>query len=53
MVLPPTVDLYIKMASAVGTVIGQITFGILIDLYGRKKVVLSLTTLMHRCTVLN
>lgn len=38
MILPSSADVSIKMASSVGTVIGQITFGILIDLYGRKKV---------------
>jgi MFS transporter, PHS family, inorganic phosphate transporter len=38
-VLPANVDVSIKMASSVGTVIGQISFGVLIDLYGRKKVI--------------
>jgi MFS transporter, PHS family, inorganic phosphate transporter len=36
--LPPPYDLGIKMASSVGTVIGQIGFGVLNDMYGRKKV---------------
>ena len=36
--LPSNIDVNIKMASAVGTVMGQICFGIMIDLYGRKKV---------------
>jgi hypothetical protein len=38
-VMPMGVDLGIKMASSVGTVIGQITFGVLIDKYGRKKAI--------------
>lgn len=37
--LPGSVDLGTKMSSSVGTVIGQIGFGILNDVYGRKKVV--------------
>ena len=36
--LPASVDLGIKMSSLVGTVIGQIGFGVLNDMYGRKKV---------------
>jgi hypothetical protein len=36
--LPSTADVAIKMASSVGTVIGQISFGLLIDIYGRKRV---------------
>lgn len=37
-VLPPNVDVAIKMASSVGTVMGQIGFGVMNDIYGRKKV---------------
>jgi len=51
--LPPEADLAIKMATAAGTVIGQIGFGILIDAYGRKKVVTIMTFLMSRCTAEN
>jgi PHS family inorganic phosphate transporter-like MFS transporter len=36
--LPDSIDLGIKMSSSVGTVIGQIGFGVLNDMYGRKKV---------------
>ena len=39
--LPASYDLGIKMASSVGTVIGQIGFGVLNDMYGRKKVTFS------------
>jgi MFS transporter, PHS family, inorganic phosphate transporter len=38
MILPGTVDLSMKMASSVGTVLGQVGFGVLNDIYGRKKV---------------
>jgi MFS family permease len=38
-VMPTGVDLGIKMAGSVGTVIGQITFGVLIDKFGRKKAI--------------
>jgi MFS transporter, PHS family, inorganic phosphate transporter len=51
--LPDIADLYIKMASGVGTVIGQISFGVMIDLYGRRNVVLFFVSLMCRCTALN
>lgn len=37
-VLPDNVDVSIKIAGSVGTVIGQIGFGLLNDLLGRKKV---------------
>jgi MFS transporter, PHS family, inorganic phosphate transporter len=37
-VLPSSVDVAIKMSSSVGTVMGQIGFGVLNDIYGRKKV---------------
>ena len=37
--MPSGVDLGIKMASSVGTVMGQITFGVLIDKFGRKKAI--------------
>ena len=40
-VLPPSADFAIKMASSVGTVIGQISFGFFIDIYGRKRVIVS------------
>lgn len=36
--LPGSIDLGIKMASSVGTVLGQIGFGVLNDMYGRKRV---------------
>jgi hypothetical protein len=44
-VLPPNVDVAIKMASSVGTVMGQIGFGVMNDIYGRKKVSLPQTPL--------
>jgi len=37
-ILPSNIDVNIKMASAVGTVLGQLCFGVMIDLFGRKKV---------------
>jgi len=37
--LPDSIDLGIKMASSVGTVIGQISFGIFNDVYGRRVVI--------------
>ena len=36
--LPTSADTAIKIASSVGTVIGQIAFGLLSDLLGRKRV---------------
>jgi len=36
-VLPDIADLYIKLASGVGTVIGQISFGVMIDLNIRTQ----------------
>lgn len=44
--LPASTDLGIKMASSVGTVLGQIGFGVLNDMYGRKKVPLRLLKLL-------
>jgi MFS transporter, PHS family, inorganic phosphate transporter len=38
--LPTSAETAIKLASSVGTVIGQISFGIFSDLLGRKKVLL-------------
>jgi MFS transporter, PHS family, inorganic phosphate transporter len=38
--LPTSAETAIKLASSVGTVIGQISFGIFSDLLGRKKVAL-------------
>jgi len=37
-ILPAGIDTGIKMSSSVGTVLGQIGFGVLNDMYGRKKV---------------
>jgi MFS transporter, PHS family, inorganic phosphate transporter len=42
-VLPTNVDLAIKMSSSVGTIIGQIGFGVLNDMYGRKRVLARLS----------
>lgn len=36
-VVPPNIDLGIKVATAVGTFIGQLLFGYLGDVFGRKK----------------
>ena len=37
--LPSSIDTAIKMSSSVGTVMGQIGFGVMNDIYGRKKVI--------------
>jgi MFS transporter, PHS family, inorganic phosphate transporter len=53
-VLPSNVDLSTKMAGSVGTVIGQIGFGILNDIYGRKKVIRKqIKLLTSRCMAWN
>jgi MFS transporter, PHS family, inorganic phosphate transporter len=53
-VLPSSVDLSTKMAGSVGTVIGQIGFGILNDIYGRKKVIRKqIKLLTSRCMAWN
>ena len=49
-VLPPNIDTWIKIAGGVGTVIGQISFGVLIDIFGRKKVPALSIVLILRCT---
>lgn len=41
--LPSSSDTTIKISSSVGAAIGQFGFGLLSDLWGRKKVRLSLT----------
>jgi len=38
-VLPGTLDTSIKVACSAGTVVGQVGFGILNDVLGRKKVI--------------
>ena len=48
--LPPNIDVAIKMASSVGTVMGQIGFGIMNDIYGRKKVPVANIRADSRCT---
>lgn len=37
-ILPPSLDAGIKIATLVGTMIGQVSFGLLNDTLGRKKV---------------
>lgn len=51
--LAPSLETAIKIASSVGTVIGQIGFGFLSDLLGRKKVVFFPVILDSRCTEWN
>jgi MFS family permease len=48
-VLPSNIDVAIKMSSSVGTVMGQIGFGVLNDIYGRKKVVVLTYGIDRRC----
>lgn len=50
--LPGPSDTAIKVASSVGTIIGQIIFGLLNDIYGRRKVHPNKGFLMFRCTAL-
>jgi hypothetical protein len=53
--LPNRIDTAIKISSSVGTVIGQIGFGVLNDILGRKKVMIDAMNRWanSRCTGLN
>ena len=54
--MPTTSDTAIKLATSAGTVVGQITFGALADIIGRKKmyglelIIIIFATLAHALT---
>ena len=35
--LPPNIDLLVKIATPIGTLIGQVVFGLMADAFGRKR----------------
>jgi len=51
--LAPSAETAIKIASSVGTVIGQFGFGFLSDILGRKKVLPFRSLVNSRCTESN
>ncbi|CAG8629561.1 1588_t:CDS:2 [Cetraspora pellucida] len=51
--LPPDVDLGIKVATPIGTFIGQFAFGILADILGRKKLLIIVFATFACCLVAN